>query len=195
MGTGFYTPICGVTSQKSPTITPTNCTVGRSPMALGKVLEYPPGNESISHLGKRKIIFKSAFLQGCVSSQEVIPNFMSNFIHIKLNIKGQAFKNLGCFSLRRNLRPQVLPRFISKVLNKTPSLSWQLRFYWSFQGGIWVDRTTWKFNKKHWSSSGIHLWKLTWRWKTIHLKMYLPLKMVDFILPILVFGGVCGIDI
>ena len=32
---------------------------------------YPPGNDHISHLGKRKIIFKSAFLRGYVSSQEV----------------------------------------------------------------------------------------------------------------------------
>ena len=33
-------------------------------------LIYPPGNESISHLGKRKIIFKHTLQKGYVSSQE-----------------------------------------------------------------------------------------------------------------------------
>ena len=35
--------------------------------------EYPPGNGYISHLGKRKIIFKSTFSRGYVSSLEGIP--------------------------------------------------------------------------------------------------------------------------
>ena len=39
--------------------------------------EYPPGNGYISHLGKRKIIFKSTFSRGYVSSLEGIPGLVS----------------------------------------------------------------------------------------------------------------------
>ena len=35
---------------------------------VGAANGYPPGNDHISHCGKRKIIFKSAFFEGYVSS-------------------------------------------------------------------------------------------------------------------------------
>ena len=165
------------------------------PWHLAKYLNTLQGTNPYPTWGKGKSSSKVPFCRDVLVPRRLFQiSWAISFISSLIS-KAKHSKTWDVSLCVGNLRPQVLPRFISKVLNRTPSLSWQLRFYWSFQGGIWVDRTTWKFNKKHWSSSGIHLWKLTWRWKTIHLKMYLPLKMVDFILPILVFGGVCGIDI
>ena len=40
------------------------------PAKMIRHMTYPPGNDHISHLGKRKIIFKIPFFWGCVSSLE-----------------------------------------------------------------------------------------------------------------------------